>query len=128
MFTPEELEELRRFDAEIDAQPITMKDYKLSREIDHIARTGEPPKPQKTSAKRQAYQKAYYAANRERILEYGRRYKEEHREERRLYFRAYHTAYRERHRENQRRYYAAHREEILEKQRIRYQKRKEAAV
>ena len=36
LFTPEELEELRRIDAEIDAEPMTDEDYRLSDFIDGI--------------------------------------------------------------------------------------------
>ena len=53
LFTPEELEELRRFDAEIDAAEITDEDYRISDLIDSLLE--EPERKRTNERKRAAY-------------------------------------------------------------------------
>ena len=60
-FTAEELEELRRFDAEVDAAEMAEEDYGVTGLVDDLLF------PQK--AKERERKRAYYLANRERILE-----------------------------------------------------------
>lgn len=64
VFTREELEELKRFDAEVDEAPLTLQDYQQSAELDR-----EVLYDRKDNAHRRiaAQQKAYREANRERI-------------------------------------------------------------
>lgn len=63
-FTREELEELKRFDAEVDKAPLTLQDYHQSAELDR-----EVLHDRKDNAHRRiaAQQKAWYEANRERV-------------------------------------------------------------
>lgn len=63
-FTAEELEELRRFDAEVDAAEMAEEDYGVTGLVDDLLF------PQK--AKERERKRAYYLANRERILEKDR--------------------------------------------------------
>lgn len=117
-FSPEELEELRRADAEIDAEfeGLTEEELRAARLLDSVAL--------KESARNRAErQRAYYAANREAVLERNRRWQLANQDK----SRAIQKAYRERHREEllqkQHAYYDAHREEINARRRA---KRKEA--
>lgn len=63
-FTREELEELKRFDAEVDKAPLTLQDYHQSAELDR-----EVLLDRKDNAHRRvaAQKKAYREANRERV-------------------------------------------------------------
>ena len=99
-FTPAELAEMARADAEIESTfCVTNADIALGRLIDREAILDRMDSKQKRIAEAQ---RRYYEAHREEIAEGKRRYYEAHREE---------IA------EAQRRYYEAHREEIAEAQR-----------
>ena len=76
-FTREELEELKRFDAEVDEAPLTLQDYHQSAELDR-----EVLHDRKDNAHRRvaAQQKAYYEANRERVAAQQKAYREANRE------------------------------------------------
>ena len=79
-FTPEELEELRRADAEIDASfdGLTQEEYRASARIEAgIRHDQKDRKGQEIAAKK----RAYYEANREEIAAYQRAYREANREE-----------------------------------------------
>ena len=93
-FTPEELEELRRADAEIDASfdGLTQEEYRTSAKIEAGIRYDQKDRK---GQERAAYQRAYYEANREEIAAYQRAYREANREERAAYQRAYREANRE---------------------------------
>ena len=76
-FTREELEELKRFDAEVDKAPLTLQDYHQSAELDR-----EVLHDRKDNAHRRiaAQQKAWYEANRERVAAQQKAYREANRE------------------------------------------------
>ena len=76
-FTCEELEELKRFDAEVDKAPLTLQDYHQSAELDR-----EVLHDRKDNAHRRvaAQQKAWYEANRERVAAQQKAYREANRE------------------------------------------------
>ena len=80
LFTPEELEELRRVDEEIDADfRLTNEDLRSSRKLDREAQLeAMDPDKRKVSAQQKAYReanrekvsaqkKAWYEANREKV-------------------------------------------------------------
>ena len=92
-FTREELEELRRFDAEVDEAPLTLQDYRQSAELDR-----EVLHDRKDNAHRRvaAQQKAYREANRERVAAQKKAYREANRERVAAQQKAYREANRER--------------------------------
>ena len=92
-FTREELEELRRFDAEVDEAPLTLQDYRQSAELDR-----EVLLDRKDNAHRRvaAQQKAYREANRERVAAQKKAYREANRERVAAQQKAYREANRER--------------------------------
>ena len=78
LFTPEELEELRRIDAELDEEFVqTQEERVASRNRDRMARMeGMEPERRKIAEN----QRAYYEANREKYNEYMRNYQRRKRE------------------------------------------------
>ena len=79
-FTPAELEELRRADAEIDAEDMPLE-YELDAELDAIAAAQASGKPvEQVIAKREKY-RSYYLEHREARLAYTRKYNADHKEE-----------------------------------------------
>lgn len=77
LFSREELEEIRRADAEIDAEPITYEEIQFSRVLDRENKLENMD----GITRRIAAQKAeYYAANRERIAAYQAEYRAANRE------------------------------------------------
>lgn len=136
LFTPEELEELRRIDAEIEENFVmTLEEFHASTQLDREARNSpeyhrfEAPDIDRRESnaeysrwynrthreERAEYARAYYHANREKILARNAAHKEERAE----YMRAYRAAKREQILARQKAYYQAHREEILAKARER---------
>lgn len=131
MFSPEELEELRLADAEIDETfEMTREDYRRSRELDMAAgkRYYNPKK-----------QHDYYLANREKILArnkayrnrimengktYAQNYKEKHRKELSAQARERHRKNPESKRQAARAYYYRNQERIKAQARERYHRRK----
>ena len=107
MFSAEELEELRKADAEIEAEfeGLTAEELRDADRRDRQALT-DPARS------RQERDRARYQRNRERILANAARWRAENREK----FLATQASYRERHREELREkelaYYYAHRDEI----------------
>ena len=102
IFTPEELEELRRADAEIDAGFVITRE-----ERQEIKKRGNPRRRSAEARERDAARsKAYYWANREKVLAQQKARYEANREELQAYYR-----------ERQRIYDAAHREERAAKKR-----------
>lgn len=78
MFTAEELAELAAFDAEIDAEPLTMEEIRQSRARDRAAvLEGMDPRTARIAAQKAEYR----AANRERIAAYQAEYRERKRAE-----------------------------------------------
>ena len=72
MFTPEELEEMRRADEEIEADfRLTNEDIRRSRELDKSVHFERKDRKQKKIAENQ---RAYREANREKINGYMREY------------------------------------------------------
>lgn len=123
MFTPEELEELKRIDAEIDKNFVmTPEEYRASSQRDRQGR--KPPRgmdPAAARAARNARQRVYYQTHREEILEKQKVYRDSHRD----YMRDYRAANRERLLEYQRVYYASHAEEKAVRQKAYYQAHRE---
>ena len=90
LFTPEELEELRRADAELDESFIqTPEEIKLSRERDRKSRLSSMDPDKRKLAESQ---RAYYEANKDKIAEYQRAYREANREKYNAYMRNYFAA------------------------------------
>ena len=108
-FTPAELEELRRADAEVDAED-TPLEYELDAELDSIAAAQASGKPVEQVIAKRKKNRSYYLENREARLAYTRNYNAEHKEAIRKY-----------HRE----YYQKHKDKILEMEKEWRQKRKE---
>ncbi len=78
LFTPEELEELRRLDAEIDEDfQQTPEEIRASRARDKAVTIDRMDNRRKKAAETQ---KAYYEANREKIAETQKAYREANRE------------------------------------------------
>ena len=71
LFTPEELEELARIDAELDADPITNEEVAASRDRDRTAKYLALDKQGRRIAEGQ---RRYYEANKDKIAEYMRNY------------------------------------------------------
>ena len=88
-FTPEELAEMARADAEIEREFIlTAEEAAESRELDRAAKMARKDKKAKAMAERNRryreankeavaeYKRRYYEANKEAVAEYQRRYRE----------------------------------------------------
>lgn len=87
LFTPEELEELRRADEELDETFCqTQAEIEASRERDKAAKLNRKDNKAKKIAESQ---KAYYEANREKIAESQKAYREANREKYNAYMRNY---------------------------------------
>lgn len=77
-FTPEELAEMARADAEIEREFIlSAEEAAESRELDRAALMARKDKQAKAVAE---YQRRYYEANKEAVAEYNRRYREANKE------------------------------------------------
>lgn len=90
LFTPEELEELRRVDAEIDAAPFDYADWKAVELAEALLF------PERERVKQREYSRRFYARNAEKVKQYSREYYQAHREEIRARKRAWYQAGRER--------------------------------
>ena len=111
-WTPAELEERARADAEIEATfYVTNADVALGRLIDREAILDRMDPKQKRIAEAQ---RRYYEAHKEEIAEAQRRYYEAHKEEIAEAQRRYRETHKEEIAEAQRRYREAHKEEIAE--------------
>ena len=96
-FTPEELAEMARADAEIEESfCMTADDLRVSRKIDREARMSGMDNAKRKIAEQQ---RAYYEANRDKIAEQKRAYREANRDKINGYMREYMRAYRERKRD-----------------------------
>ena len=87
LFTPEELEEFRRADAEIEASfQLTNEDLRRSRKLDCDAvLEGKDNKAKQVAAQR----KAYYEANRDKVAAQQKAYREANRDKYNAYMREY---------------------------------------
>ena len=94
MFSPEELEELRRFDEELDEDFVqTQEEIVQSRKRDRAAAVANmEPKKRKIAE----YQAAYREANKDKIAEYQAAYREANRDKYKAYQREYQRRLRER--------------------------------
>lgn len=78
LFTEEELEELRRADAELDEEfSLTPEDLQFSRQLDRDAKLD---RLDNHGRKKAAQKAAYYEANREKYIAYMREYRRNRRE------------------------------------------------
>ena len=93
LFTPEELEELARIDAELEAAPVTADELSDSRRRDRAAKLDSMDNRTRRIAERM---RQYREAHREEIAERLRQYREAHREEiaeqQRQYYEAFYYA------------------------------------
>ena len=67
MFTPQELEELRLFDAAVDAQPFTREDRAISDFVEELLFPGRAKELEARRPYGREYSKAYYQAHKEEI-------------------------------------------------------------
>ena len=92
LFTPDELAELSAADAEIDAAPLTLEDYRETDGRDRSVRMERKgPKGRKVAAQK----KAWYEANREKVAAQKKAYREANREKVAAQQKAYREANRE---------------------------------
>ena len=125
-FTPEELAEMARADAEIERDFIlTAEEAAESRELDRAAKMAQKDKKAKAVAE---YQRRYREANKEAVAEYKRRYYEANKEAVAEYQRRYYEANKEAVAEYKRRYYEANKEAVAEYKRRYYEANKEAVA
>ena len=126
IFTAAELEELRRADAEIDAEFVqTAEEIAESRARDRDARLAALPDAKRKRAERQ---RAYYEANRDKVAERKRAYREANRDKVTEYQRAYYEANRDKVTERQRAYREANRNKVAERQRAYYEANRDKAA
>ena len=114
-FSPEELEEMRRADEEIEQNfQWTNEEIAASREIDASIKAALKPIEKRRIAE---YQRAYYEANKDSIAEKQRAYREANKDSIAEYQRAYYEANKDSIAEKQRAYYEANKDSIAEYQR-----------
>ena len=112
LFTPEELEELRRADAELDEEFVqTQEEINESRKRDRAVAFSRKDDRERRYAENK---RAYYEANREKIAEYHRAYREANREKIAENKRAYFKANREKWNAYQREYRRKRKERMVE--------------
>ena len=107
LFTPEELEELRRADEALDESFVqTQEEIELSRERDRKSRLSNMDPDKRKIAESQ---RAYYEANNDKIAESKRAYREANKDKIAESQRAYREANREKYNAYMRNYFAARR-------------------
>ena len=74
IFTPEELEELRKYDALVDASPMTHQDYTLSAFVDSLLF----PDMQREKRREAAHRR--YEKRKDYVSAYGKEYRAAHKE------------------------------------------------
>ena len=90
LFTPEELEELRKADAELDENFVqTQEEINASRKRDREVKFSRKDEKGRKLAERN---RAYYEANKEKVADYQRAYREANREKYNAYMRNYFAA------------------------------------
>ena len=107
LFTEEELAELARIDAEIDAIPVSSEEVQESLKRDRVA---EYLKKDIKGRELAEARRRYREANKEKVAEAKRRYYEANKEKVAEYRRRYYEANKEKVAEYQRRYYEANKE------------------
>lgn len=122
IFTPEELEEIRRADEELEAEYSAMwrerkKKQMLRRKLKAKRKAQYRQYYAQSRARRLVYQKTYYAKRREQIRAKARDHYQRNREKVLKQKSAYRDAHREELRQKARDYYQKNRETIREKQR-----------
>ena len=78
LFTPEELAELARIDAELDAEPVSNEEVAESNRRDRQAKRAQKDNK---AAELAEYQRRYREANKDKLAEYQREYRERRRDE-----------------------------------------------
>ena len=129
-FTPEELAELREFDAKVDAEEAT-PDNALDQELDDIARKQRPKKkrPHDTTLKQaehhRDYSRSYYEAHKAEMLAQQKAYRDAHHEqvcarqrERSRSSAEYHHQYYMDHRDEYREYQGRYRNRVTKDEKI----------
>ena len=112
-FTPAELAELRRADAEIDAED-TPLEYELDAKLDIAASAQARGKTEEQIAAEKAHRRSRYQETKDYYKEYNRKYYAEHKEQQRA---------------NRHQYYIKHKADYRERaQKYRKSKEKEAAT
>ena len=106
-FTPAELEELRRADAEIDAEDIPLED-ELDAELDSIASAQVSGKSVEQVIAKREKDRRYYQEHREACLAYTRKYYAEHKEQQRANRHQYYLNHKADYRERAKKYVKAH--------------------
>ena len=115
-FTPAELEELRRADAEIDAEDIPLED-ELDAELDSIAAAQASGKSVEQVIAKREKDRSYYQEHREACLANTRKYYAEHKEQQRANRHQYYLNHKEDYRERARKYAKAHPDRVRERNR-----------
>ena len=122
-FTKEELAEMARADAEIEASfRLTPEDLKLQKEMDRFASFDRLDNRRKKVA---AWQKAYREANREKVAAWQKAYREANREKVAAQKKAYYEANREKVAAQKKAYYEANREKVAAQQKAYYEANRE---
>ena len=112
-FTPAELAELRRADAEVDAEDIPLED-ELDAELDSIAAAQVSGKSVEQVIAKREKDRRYYQERREERLAYTRKYYAEHKEQQRANRHQYYLNHKADYRERARKYAKAHPERVRE--------------
>ena len=115
-FTPAELAELRRADAEIDAEDMPLED-ELDAKLDIAASAQARGKTEEQVAAEKAYSRSRYQETKEYHQEYNRKYYAEHKEQQRANRHQYYLDHKAENRACAKRYRTAHPERISEKNR-----------
>ena len=124
LFTEEELEELRRADAELDEEfSLTPEDLQFSRQLDRDAKLDKLDNQGRRKAAQQA---AYYEANKDKIAAQQAAYREANKDKIAEYQAAYYEANKDKIAAQQATYREANREKYNAYMREYYRKRREA--
>ena len=115
-FTPAELEELRRADAEVDAADTPLED-ELDATLDIVSEAQARGKTEEQIAAEKAHRRDYYQASKEYHKEYNRKYYAEHKEQQRASRHQYYLNHKADYRERAQKYVKAHPERVREKNR-----------
>ena len=112
MFTPEELADLRAYDAQVDETPLTMDEINGTRERDKQAMYSQKDAKAKKKADSN---RRWRQTHKEEIAAYKRQYYATRKQEKAEYDRAYKRRNKDRVKENNRLYYQANKDKIRAK-------------
>ena len=115
-FTPAELAELRRADAEADAEDTPLED-ELDAKLDIAASAQARGKTEEQIAAEKAYSRSHYEATKEYHQEYNRKYYAEHKEQQLAYKHQYYLNHKADYRERAKKCVKAHPDRVREKNR-----------